>query len=108
MKNQMNQLLQQAQQMQQRMQDVQQQLEELEVEGSSGGGMVKVVYSGKGDVRRLNIDPSLIAPDDKEMLEDLIVAACNDARKKVEDAAAQKMAGVTGGLSLPPGMKLPF
>jgi hypothetical protein len=106
MKNQMNQLLQQAQAMQKKMMEMQQQLDTLEVEGQSGAGMVKVTLSGKSDMKRIKIDPSLCDPNEIDVLEDLIVAAFNDARKKVEDAAAQQMASVTGGMQLPPGLKL--
>jgi DNA-binding YbaB/EbfC family protein len=106
MKNQMNQLLQQAQAMQKKMMEMQQQLDTLEVEGQSGAGMVKVMLSGKSDMKRIKIDASLCDPNEIDMLEDLIVAAFNDARKKVEDAAAQQMASVTGGMQLPPGLKL--
>jgi DNA-binding YbaB/EbfC family protein len=106
MKNQMNQLLQQAQAMQKKMMEMQQQLDTLEVEGQSGAGMVKVTLSGKSDMKRIKIDPSLCDPNEIDVLEDLVVAAFNDARKKVEDAAAQQMASVTGGMQLPPGLKL--
>lgn len=92
--------------MQARMQKMQEELEELEFEGQSGGGMVKVVMSGKGDLKRLAIDPSLAKPDEVEILEDLIVAASQDAKSKVEAGMQEKMAEVTGGLPIPPGMKL--
>lgn len=107
MKN-LSQMMKQAQEMQARMQEVQSQLEEAEVTGSSGGGMVSVTMNGKADLRRIKIDPSLIDPDDAGMLEDLITAAFNDAKAKVEAMVSEKMSAVTGGLSLPPGMKLPF
>ncbi len=107
MKN-LSQMMKQAQEMQARMQEVQSQLEEAEVTGSSGGGMVSVTMNGKADLRRIKIDPSLIDPDDAGMLEDLITAAFNDAKVKVEAMVSEKMSAVTGGLSLPPGMKLPF
>ncbi len=92
--------------MQTRMQKVQEELEALEVEGAAGGGVVSVMMTGKGDMRRVHIDPSLMKPDEAEILEDLILAACNDAKRKVEATMQQKMAEVTGGLPMPPGMKL--
>ena len=99
-------LMKQAQQMQENMKKVQDQLATVEVEGQSGGGMVKVVMTCRNDVRRVAIDPSVM--DDKEMLEDLIAAAMNDAVKKAEATTQEKMGGFTAGLNLPPGMKLPF
>jgi nucleoid-associated protein EbfC len=106
MKNQMNQLLQQAQAMQKKMVEMQKQLDDMEVEGQSGAGMVKITLSGKSEMKRIKIDPSLCDANEVDVLEDLIVAAFNDARKKVEDAASQQMSSVTGGLQLPPGLKL--
>jgi DNA-binding YbaB/EbfC family protein len=100
------QLMKQAQMMQENMRR-QEQLSGVEVEGQSGAGLVKVVMTCKHDVKRISIDPSLVG-DDKEMLEDLIAAAFNDAARRVEQAVAEKMSGVTAGLGLPPGMKLPF
>ena len=99
-------LMKQAQQMQENMKKMQDQLASVEVEGQSGAGMVKVQMTCKYDVRRVSIDESVM--DDKEMLEDLVAAALNDAVRKVETATQEKMAGVTAGLNLPPGMKLPF
>jgi hypothetical protein len=99
-------LMQQAQQMQAKMQDLQAQLERLEIVGSSGAGMVKVTVNGKGETRRLEIDPSLLKPEEKGVVEDLIVAACNDARGKVEATVQEQMRSITGGLPLPPGFKL--
>lgn len=99
-------LMKQAQQMQENMKKMQDQLASVEVEGQSGAGMVKVLMTCKYDVRRVAIDESVM--DDKEMLEDLVAAALNDAVRKVETATQEKMAGVTAGLNLPPGMKLPF
>ena len=99
-------MLKQAQQMQSRMQEMQAKLEATEVEGQAGAGMVKVQLTCKYDVRRVTIDPSVM--DDKEMLEDLVAAALNDAVRKVEATTQEKMSGVTAGLNLPPGMKLPF
>ena len=107
MKN-LGQLMKQAQEMQSRMQEMQQKLGELELEGASGGGMVRVTVNGKGEMRRIKIDPSLAEAKEIEVLEDLIVAAFNDAKAKVEARVAEEMQRLTGGLSLPPGLKLPF
>jgi len=101
-------LMKQASQMQARMQEMQARLEAMEIEGGSGAGLVTVVLSGKGELRRLKIDPKLIDPAEVEMLEDLIVAAHADARRKIESTMADEMQKVTGGMSLPPGLKLPF
>jgi DNA-binding YbaB/EbfC family protein len=98
-------LMKQAQQMQDNMRKMQEQLASIEVEGQSGAGMVKVVMTCRHDVKRVSIDPSVLA-DDKEMLEDLVAAAVNDAVRRVESTVQEKMAGVTAGLPLPPGMKL--
>ncbi len=100
-------LMKQAQQMQENMKKVQEQLALIEVEGQAGGGMVKVVMTCRNDVKRVTIDPSMMG-DDKEMLEDLIAAAVNDAVRKAEQTSQEKMGGFTAGLNLPPGMKLPF
>jgi len=100
-------LMKQAQQMQDNMQKLQAKMAEMEVEGAAGAGLVKVVMTGKHDVRRVSIDPSLLA-DDKDMLEDLIAAAVNDAVRKVEAMVQEKMSAATAGLPLPPGFKLPF
>ncbi len=99
-------LMKQAQKMQENMQKVQEEIAEMEVEGKSGGGMVSVVMTGRHDLRKVTIDDSLM--DDKEMLEDLIAAAVNDAVRSVETTTKDKMGEVTGGMNLPPGMKLPF
>jgi nucleoid-associated protein EbfC len=107
MKAQIAGLMRQAQQMQENMRKLQEELASVEVEGQSGGGSVKVTMTCKHDVRRVRIDPSLSA-DDREMVEDLVAAAFNDAARKVEAAVQEKMAAVTGGLGLPPGLKLPF
>ena len=98
-------LMKQAQQMQETMRKMQEQLATIEVEGQSGAGVVKVIMTCRYDVKRVAIDPSLLA-DDKEMLEDLVAAAVNDAVRRVESTVQEKMAGVTAGLPLPPGMKL--
>ena len=99
-------LMKQAQQMQENMKAMQDQLASVEVEGQAGTGMVKVQMTCKYDVRRVSIDDSVM--DDKEMLEDLVAAALNDAVRKVEATTQEKMSGFTSGLNLPPGMKLPF
>ena len=99
-------MMKQAQEIQGRMQKMQEELTGLEVEGQSGAGLVKVKLNGKLDVRGLKIDPSLIKAEDAEMLEDLIVAAFQDAKTKAESAVQAKMQEVTGGLALPPGLKL--
>ena len=100
-------MMKQAQQMQENMKKVQDELAQIEVEGQSGAGLVKVTMTCKNDVRRVSIDPSLLA-DDKDMLEDLVAAAFNDAVRKVEATSQEKMGGMTAGLPLPPGFKLPF
>jgi hypothetical protein len=107
MKNQLAGLMKQAQQMQENMKKAQEQLASIEVEGQSGAGMVKVVMTCRHDVKRVSIDESLLK-DDKDMLEDLIAAAVNDAVRRVETTVQEKMAGVTAGMPLPPGFKLPF
>ncbi len=107
MKNLAN-MMKQAQQMQSRMQEMQAKLEATEVEGSSGGGMVKVRMTGKSELKRVTIDPSLMNADEREVLEDLLVAAHADAKQKVEATMAEEMQKATAGMSLPPGMKLPF
>ena len=101
-------LMKQAQQMQAKMADLQNELESVIVEGQSGAGMVKVTMSAKGAMKSVSIDPTLFKPEEREIVEDLIVAATEDARRKGEEAAAEKMKEVTAGLPLPPGMKLPF
>ncbi len=100
-------LMKQAQLMQENLKKAQEKIAEMEVEGVSGAGLVKVTMNGKHDVRRVSIDTSLMT-DDKEMLEDLIAAAVNDAVRKVETVTQEKMSSVTAGMPLPPGMKLPF
>ena len=107
MKGQLAGLMKQAQQMQDNMRKMQEQLATMEVEGQSGAGMVKVVMTCKHDVKRISIDPSLVG-DDKEMLEDLVAAAVNDAVRRVETMVQEKMGSLTAGMGLPPGMKLPF
>jgi nucleoid-associated protein EbfC len=107
MKNQIAGLMKQAQAMQENMKKMQDELAQMEVEGASGAGLVKVVMTCKHDVKRVAIDPSLLA-DDKDMLEDLVAAAFNDAARKAEAMTQEKMGGVTAGMNLPAGMKLPF
>ncbi|HEY4165176.1 MAG TPA: YbaB/EbfC family nucleoid-associated protein [Reyranella sp.] len=99
-------LMAQAQQMQQKVKELQEQLERLEIVGSSGAGMVKVTVNGRGATLRVEIDASLFKPDDKGVVEDLVVAAANDARTKVEETVQEQMKQITGGLPLPPGFKL--
>ena len=101
-------LMKQAQQMQSKMADMQAKMGEMEVEGSSGGGMVGVTLTAKGEVKAVRIDPSLLTPSEKEILEDLIIAAFSDAKTKADRAATEKMQELTAGLPLPPGMKAPF
>jgi DNA-binding YbaB/EbfC family protein len=101
-------LMKQASQMQAKMQEMQAKMEAMEVEGAAGAGMVTVTLSGKGDMKRLKIDPKLIEPSETEMLEDLVIAAHADAKRKVEQIMAEEMQKATGGLELPGGMKLPF
>ncbi len=99
-------MMKQAQEIQGRMQRMQEELSALEVEGQAGAGMVRVTLNGKGEMRGVRIDPALVKPEDVEMIEDLIVAAHADARAKVETEMQAKMQEVTGGLPLPPGLKL--
>jgi DNA-binding YbaB/EbfC family protein len=106
MKGNIGQMMKQAQMMQENMRRMQEQLGTLEVEGQSGSGMVKVVMTCKHEMRRVSIDPSLTS--DREMLEDLLVAAFNDAARKVDETVNQKMSSLTAGMGLPAGMKLPF
>ncbi|UCG98233.1 MAG: YbaB/EbfC family nucleoid-associated protein [Burkholderiales bacterium] len=107
MKNQLAGLMQQAQKMQENMKRLQDELAQLEVEGQAGAGMVKVVMTCKNQVRRVSIDPSLVG-EDRDMLEDLVAAAFNDAVRRAEELTQQKMSSVTAGMPMPPGFKLPF
>jgi len=100
-------LLKQAQQMQEDFKRVQEDLANVEITGESGGGMVKVIMTGRHDVRRVTLDPALLK-EEKEMLEDLLAAAVNDANRRVEQASQDKLAGLTAGMGLPPGFKLPM
>ncbi|MGH7034062.1 MAG: YbaB/EbfC family nucleoid-associated protein [Stellaceae bacterium] len=107
MKN-LGQMLKQAQEMQSRMAELQAQLAGVELTGSAGGGLVQVTLNGKGEMKQVKIDKSLMVADEIEVLEDLILAAANDAKSRVEAHVAGEMQKLTGGLQLPPGMKLPF
>jgi DNA-binding YbaB/EbfC family protein len=107
MKN-LGQLMKQAQEMQAKMQQVQERLAEASVSGAAGGGMVQVTFDGRGGMRSIRIDPALLSKDEREVLEDLIVAACADAKAKVEAYVREEMAKLTGGLNLPPGFNLPI
>lgn len=101
-------VMKQAREMQSKMQEMQEKIAALEVSGTSGGGLVSVTLAGKGEMKGLRVDPSLLKSDEAEILEDLIVAAHNDARQKLDVRTAEMAQQLTGGLSLPPGMKLPF
>ena len=107
MKN-LGQMMKQAQEMQAKMQEMQSKLADIEVSGQSGAGMVNVTLNGKGDLKKVKLDKSIVDPEDTEMLEDLLVAAFNDAKSKVEQQVAEETSKMMGGLKLPPGMKLPF
>jgi DNA-binding YbaB/EbfC family protein len=101
-------LMKQASQMQTKMEEMQARLQTMEIDGESGAGMVRITLNGKGDLRRIKIDPKIVDPADTEMLEDLILAAHRDELNKVDTTSAGEMQKLTGGLNLPPGMKLPF
>ena len=101
-------IMKQAQGLQSKMQEIQEKIAAMEVEGASGGGMVRVVLNGKGYAKAVAIEPALMKEDDREVLEDLIAAAINDAKAKLETRSAEEMKALTAGLPLPPGMKLPF
>ena len=101
-------LMKQAGQMQAKMAEMQAKLESMEIEGSSGAGMVLITLSGKGDLKRMVIDPKLLDPAEAEMVQDLVVAAHADAKRKLEAQTAEEMEKVTGGMQLPGGLKLPF
>jgi len=106
--NNFNNMIKQAQDLQKKMAEAQEKVETLEAEGISGGGIVKVTINGKNNVTSVNIDETAIDKNEKEILEDLIVAAFNDARDKIQRKIADEMSSLTGGIKLPPGMKLPF
>ena len=101
-------MMKKAQEMQKKMQEIQDTLSNLEVEGTSGGGIVKIIMNCKNEVKKIDIDPSIIKNDEKEVMEDLIIAALNDAKSKAEEKSQEEMKKLTGGLGLPPGMKMPF
>ena len=107
MKN-LGQLMKQAQEMQAKMAEMQEKLEYIEVDGNAGGGMVAITLNGKGEIRRIKIDPALAKPDEMEILEDLIAAAHGDAKTKLEVKVQEETASLMGGMQLPPGFKLPF
>ncbi len=107
MKN-LGQMMKQAQEMQSKMAEMQERLNQVEMSGASGGGLVKVTLNGKSEMKKISIDKSLMVPEETEVLEDLILAATNDAKARVEAHLADEMSKVTGGLELPGGMKLPF
>ena len=107
MKN-LGQLMKQAQEMQTKMAEMQQRLVDVEISGSAAAGMVTVVLNGKGEMRKMKIDPSLIVPEEAEVLEDLIVAAQNDARAKIDAYMQEETSKMMGGVDLPPGFKMPF
>ena len=106
--NNMSQLMKQAKAMQEKMAEMQKKIEETEIEGSSGGGAVKIVMNGKHEVKNLFIDPSIVNSDEKEVLEDLIIAALNDVNKKIAENTNDQLGSISGGMGLPPGLKLPF
>lgn len=103
-----NQIMKQAQAMQKKMEEAQENLGKIEITGSSGGGMVKITLNGKGEAKKVALDKSVVKAEEADILEDLIVAAINDAKAKTEAETANEMSKVTGGLNLPPGFKLPF
>ena len=103
-----SQIMKQAKVMQEKMAEMQKKIEETEIEGSSGGGAVKIVMNGKHEVKNLFIDPSIVNSDEKEVLEDLIIAALNDVNKKIAENTNDQLGSISGGMGLPPGLKLPF
>tara|TARA_B100000242_G_scaffold258530_1_gene202865 strand:+ start:212 stop:535 length:324 start_codon:yes stop_codon:yes gene_type:complete len=106
--NNMSQIMKQAKAMQDKMSEIQKKIENMEVEGTSGGGAVKVVMNGKHELKKINIDKSLLNAEEIEVLEDLIIAAVNDVNKKINEDMNSQLGSLSGGLGLPPGMKLPF
>ncbi len=106
--NNMSQIMKQAKAMQDKMAEMQKKIEEMEIEGNSGGGVVKVVMNGKHELKKIDIDASLMNPDESEVLEDLIVAAINDVNKKIAENMSNQLGSLSSGMDLPPGMKLPF
>ena len=106
--NNMSQIMKQAKAMQEKMAEMQKKIEDTEIEGSSGGGAVKIVMNGKHEVKNLFIDPSIVNSDEKEVLEDLIIAALNDVNKKIAENTNDQLGSISGGMGLTPGLKLPF
>ena len=106
--NNFNNMMKQAQELQNKMSEAQKKVEQLEAEGSSGGGLIKIIIDGKNLVKSVHIDDSLINSEEKEILEDLIVTAFNDAKEKIQKKISDEMSSITGGIKLPPGIKLPF
>ena len=106
--NNFNNMMKQAQELQNKMSEAQKKVEQLEAEGTSGGGLIKIIIDGKNLVKSVHIDDSLINSEEKEILEDLIVAAFNDAKEKIQKKISDEMSSITGGIKLPPGIKLPF
>ena len=106
--NNMSQIMKQAKAMQEKMAEMQKKIEETEIEGSSGGGAVKIVMNGKHEVKNLFLDPSIVNSNEKEVLEDLIIAALNDVNKKIAENTNDQLGSISGGMGLPPGLKLPF
>ena len=106
--NNMSQIMKQAKAMQEKMAEMQKKIEETEIEGSSGGGAIKIVMNGKHEVKNLFIDPSIVNSNEKEVLEDLIIAALNDVNKKIAESTNDQLGSISGGMGLPPGLKLPF
>ena len=106
--NDFSKMMEKAASMQKKMQEIQESLASLEVEGTAGGGMVKIVMNCKNEVKKIELDPSIIKQEEKQMMEDLIVAALNDAKTKAEEKSKEEMAKLSGDLGLPPGMKMPF
>ena len=106
--NNMSQIMKQAKAMQEKMAEMQKKIEETEIEGSSGGGAVKILMNGKHEVKNLFIDPSIVNSEEKEVLEDLIIAALNDVNKKIAENTNDQLGSISGGMGLPPGFKLPF
>ena len=106
--NNFNNMMKQAQELQNKMSEAQKKVEQLEADGSSGGGLIKIIIDGKNLVKSVHIDDSLINSEEKEILEDLIVAAFNDAKEKIQKRISDEMSSITGGIKLPPGIKLPF
>jgi len=104
----MGEMMKKVQKMQAQMEESQKKLESIDVEGASGGGLIKITANGKGSIKKVKVDPTLLDPQEVEVLEDLLVAALLDTQAKVEEKAAEEMGKVTGGLKLPGGMKLPF